>query len=111
MKNIINFDIITNENNAEHNSKWPCILDHPYRILIVGGYGSRKTNALLNLIKEQDSDILTAIEKIYLYPKNLNEPKYQLLIKKREDAGITYLNDPFKWDIYRKFKHYGWCLQ
>ena len=49
-------------------------------MLIIGGSGSGKTNALLNLIKEQDSDSL--IERIYLYAKNLNELKYQFLIKK-----------------------------
>ena len=44
---MINLDSITNGNNKEHNEKWP---DHPYRILIISGSGSRKTNALL---KEQ----------------------------------------------------------
>ena len=39
---MINFDDITNENNGEHNSKWPYIPDHPYRILIIGGSGLRK---------------------------------------------------------------------
>ena len=51
---MINLDSITNENNIEHNKKWPYIPDHPYRILIISGSGSGKTNALLNLIKEQD---------------------------------------------------------
>ena len=51
---MINLDSIANENNKEHNKKWPFILDHPYRILIIGASGSGKTNALLNLIKEQD---------------------------------------------------------
>ena len=60
-------------------------------MLIIGSTGSRKTNALLNLIKEQDNDEL--IGKIYLYVKILNEPKYQFVIKKREEAGM-YLNDP-----------------
>ena len=60
-------------------------------MLIIGGSGSGKTNALLNLIKEQDSD--TLIAKIYLCAKDLNEPKYQFLIKKREDVGIKHLND------------------
>ena len=60
-------------------------------MLIIGGSGSGKTNALLNLIKEQESDNL--INKIYLYAKDLSEPKYQFLIKKREDVGIKYLND------------------
>ena len=62
-----NVDSITKENNREHNKKWPFIPDHPYRILIIGGSGSRKTNALLNLIKEQGD-----IDKIYLYAKELN---------------------------------------
>ena len=86
---MINLDNITNENNKEHNRKWPFILDHPYRILIISGPRSGKPNALLNLIKEQDN-----IDKIYLYAKDLNEPKYEFLIKKREDAGIKHLNDP-----------------
>ena len=86
---MINLDSITNENNKEHNEKWPYIPDHPYRILIIGGSGSGKTNALLNLIKEQDD-----IDKIYLYTKYLNEPKYEFLIKKCKDVGIKYCNDP-----------------
>ena len=60
---MINFDDYTNENIIEHNSKWPYIPDHPYRILIVGGSGSGKTNALLNLINNQPD-----IDKIYLNP-------------------------------------------
>ena len=49
---MINLDDITNESNKEHNEKWSYVPNHPYRILIIGGYGSGKTNALLNLIKE-----------------------------------------------------------
>ena len=85
---MINLDSITNKNNKEYNEKWPYILDHPYRILIIGGSGSGKTYALLNLINEQDD-----IEKIYLYAKDLSEPKYEFLIKKREDAGTKHLNN------------------
>ena len=55
----------------------------------IGGYGSRKTNALLNLIKEQDD-----IDKIYLYAKNLSEPKYKFLIKSCKNVGTDYFNDP-----------------
>ena len=76
------------KNNREHNEKWPYIPDHPYRILTIGGSGSGKTSALVNLIKEQDD-----IDKIYLYAKDLSEPKYEFLIKKREDAGIKHFND------------------
>ena len=82
-------DSITNESNKEHSEKWPFIPDHTYRILIIEGSGSGKTNALLNLIKEQDD-----IDKIYLYAKDLSEPKYDFLIKKRYDVGIKHLNDP-----------------
>ena len=42
-------------------------------------------------IERTNSDSL--IDKIYLYFKDLNEPKYQFLIKKREDVGIKHLND------------------
>ena len=47
---MINFDDVANENIEEHNPKWPEILDHPYRILIIGSSGSGKTNLLFNLI-------------------------------------------------------------
>ena len=51
---MINLDNITNKNNKKHNEKWPYIPDHPYRMLIIGGSGSGKTNTLLNLINEQN---------------------------------------------------------
>ena len=51
---MINEGSITNESNKEHNEKWPYILDHPYRILIIGGSGSGKINILLNLITERN---------------------------------------------------------
>ena len=70
---MINLDDITNENNKEHNEKWPYIPDYPYGILIIGGSGSSKTKALLNLIEEQGN--YERIDKIYLYAKHLNEPK------------------------------------
>ena len=61
-------DDITNENNKEHNEKWPYIPDHPYKTFIIGGSRSGKTNTLLNLIKEQDD-----IDRNYLYAKDLTE--------------------------------------
>ena len=66
--------ISQNENNEDHNKKWQHNLDHPYRMFIIGSSGSRKTNALLNLINEKDNGNLTF--KIYVYAKDLNEPKY-----------------------------------
>ena len=86
---MINSDIITNENNKRHNEKWPYIPDHPYRILIIGGSGSGKTNALINLINEQNDT-----DKFYLYARDLSKPKYEYLIKRREDVGIKHVNNP-----------------
>ena len=63
--------------------------DHPYRILIIGGSGSGKTKALLNLINNQPD-----IDKIYLYAKDPYEAKYQYLIKKREKVGLDHFDDP-----------------
>ena len=59
-------------------------------MFIIVQSGSGKTNALLNII-QQDNNI---IDKIYLYAKDLEEAKYQLFIKKHENAGIKHLNDP-----------------
>ena len=47
---MINFKYAGGENAVEHNQNWPRILYHPYRILIIGGSGLEKTNALLTLI-------------------------------------------------------------
>ena len=49
----------------KHNPNWPDINDHLYRILITGSSGSRKTNALLNMIDHEPD-----IDKIYLYTKD-----------------------------------------
>ena len=86
---MINFDDYVNENKTVHNKNWPYIPDHPYRIFIIGGSGSGKTNSLINLINERND-----VDKIYLYPRDLSEPKYEYLIKKREDIGIKHLNNP-----------------
>ena len=61
---MINLDSITNKSNIEDNEKWPDIPDHPYKILIIGGSRSGKTNTLINLIKEQDDHDF--IDKMYL---------------------------------------------
>ena len=83
-----NLDNIVNKNNEKHNENRSYIPDHPYRILIIGSSGSGKTNTLLNLIKKQED-----IDKMYLYAKDLSEPKYEYLIRNRKNAGIKHLND------------------
>ena len=59
---MILFDDYVNENKTKHNRNWPYIPDHPYRILIIRGSRSAKTNALISLIKEQND-----IDKMHLY--------------------------------------------
>ena len=84
---MINLDNIVDNSNEKHNEKWSYIPDHPYRILIIGGSGSGKTNTLLTLINEQRD-----IDKIFLYAKDLRESKYEYLIRNRENAEIKHLN-------------------
>ena len=57
-------------------------------MLLLGGFGSGKINALLNLISHQPD-----IDQTYLYAKDPYEEKYQLLINKSEGAGIKHFND------------------
>ena len=107
---MINSDDYTNENITKHNLKWSYIPDHPYRILIIGGSGSGKTNALLNLINNQPG-----IDKIYLYAKDPYEKKNQYLINKRENVGLNHFNDPKAFmeysndtqDVYKNIEDYN----
>ena len=72
---MINFSCVTEENIKQHYPNKPQIPDHPYRILIIEDYGSRKTNALLKIINHK-----LYTDKIYLYAKNLYKTKYSLTI-------------------------------
>ena len=82
---MLNLDsIVSNKNiSSSEDNNWP------FRMLIIGPSGSGKTNTLLHLINN-----LHPIDKIYLYAKDIHEPKYEYLINKREQAGIKNLNDP-----------------
>ena len=107
---MINFDDYANENKTKHNPDWPYIPDHPYRILKIGGSGSGKTNALLNLINKQPDTY-----KIYLYAKDPYEAKYQFSINKRESIGLKYFIDPKAFieyssdmeDVYKNIDEYN----
>ena len=107
---MFNFDCITKEGIKEDNPNWPEFPDHPYRILIIDGSGSGKTNALLNLINNEPD-----FDKIYSYAKDPSEAKNQLLINKRENTDLKYFNDSNvfieywidKDDIYKNSEDYN----
>ena len=106
---MINFNDHANKNKTKHNLQRPYIPDHPYRILIIGGTGYRKINALLNLINNQPD-----IDKIYLYAKDACEAKCQFLINKRESMGLKHFSDPKAFieylndmqDVYKNIDEY-----
>ena len=75
--------------------------DWPFRMLVIGPSGSGKTNVWLHLINN-----LHPIDKIYLYAKDLYEPKYEYLINKREQAGIKNLDDPHAFIEYSDDMNY-----
>ena len=78
--------------------------------LIIGGSRSGKTNGLINLINEQND-----IDKIYLYAKDLSEPKHQFLIEKHENVGMKHINNPSAFiecsntmdDVYENINDYN----
>ena len=83
----INFADFTKENIKADNPNWLQVPDHPYRILKTEGFGSGKTNSLLDLINQRPD-----IHKIYLYAKDPYEAKYQSLINKLESTGLNNFN-------------------
>ena len=80
--------MLQRKQQKKHNRNRRQIPDQPYRILIIGGSGSGKTNSLFNLINHQSN-----IDKIYLYPKDPFKVKYQILINKRESTDLKRFND------------------
>ena len=87
---MVDFHDVTKENMKEHNPNWPQIPDHPYRISIIRGSRSGKTNffSLFILISHQPD-----IDKIDLYAKDPYKAKYQFLINKLESTGLNHFND------------------
>ena len=101
---------MTTQMKTKHNSNWLYIPDHPYRILIIGGSGSEKANALFNVINNQPD-----IDKIQLYAKDPYEAKYQFLINKRESTALKHFIDPKVFieysndmkDVYKDINEYN----
>ena len=89
---MLNLDNIVSNKNENKDTTGSSSLERnnrPFRMLIIGSSDSGKANTLLYLINN-----LHPIDKIYLYAKDIHEPKYEYLINKREQAGIKNLNDP-----------------
>ena len=84
---MINFDLVNN-NIKNNNTNNIYSYTHPFRILIISPSGSGKTNLLRDIINERED-----IDKIYLFARNLNEHKYELLINTRKKGGINHYND------------------
>ena len=80
---MLNLDNIVSNKKENKDNNWP------FRMLTIGPSGSGKTNTLFHLINN-----LHPVDKIYLYAKDIHEPKYEYLISKREQTGIKNLDDP-----------------
>ena len=79
---MINLGDVTTGKIKKYNQNWAQISDIPYRILMIRGSGSGKTNALIDLIKKQDDVNYSFLDKIYWYVEDVDEIKYQYLMKK-----------------------------
>lgn len=102
--------MVLQEKTKEHNPHQLHRLDHAYSVSVIGGSGSEKANALLNLISHQIYS-----DKFYLYAKYPFELKYQVLINKLENADLKHC-DSFKVfvnyskdmdNIYENFDEYN----
>ena len=91
---MINLDYITREDTKPHNSNWPKIPEHPYRILIIGGTGSGKTSELFNLIKQQNDDDYSIIDKVCLYAKIYLKQNINILFSKYKNKDLKDVKDP-----------------
>ena len=86
-------------------------MDHPYRILIIGGSGSGKTNMLFNLIKHQRRDI----DKIYSYVNIHSNQRTNCLLMEEKKVGIKTLKNPKAFisysqkvdDVYENLEDYS----
>ena len=103
---MINYDDLTKENR--HDPNWPQIPDHPYRILIIEGSGSRKTNALLNLIKKMMIMLVLLIKSIYMLKIQMNQ-NIDILLTNRSFKQLNNANTLIEYsnniqDVYKNIE-------
>ena len=82
---IPNYDVEGDE-NSNFTQLYPYMPDRCFRMLICAPSGSGKTNLLLHMIIKP----LLFYDKIYLYAKNLQQNKYQNLLKEFEPLSKEY---------------------
>ena len=78
---IPNYD--TNTKNKKFKTFYSFMPNDTFRMLICGNSGSGKTNLLFHMLIKP----LLYCDKIYLYAKNLEQEKYQILMKKMNEAS------------------------
>ena len=84
---MFSFDYITKKGIQEQNPSRPQSLDRPYKVIIIGGWGSAKTNLFLNLINYHPNT-----EKSYLYSKDPYKAKYKFFINRCGGVGLKEYN-------------------
>ena len=75
---------------------WPEIPDHLYRIIMAGGSGSGKTNALLNLMNHEPD-----IDKIFIY----------YISMRRKISSTNYQKRKYRFKVFKWFKSFYWILK
>mgnify|MGYP003422762311 CR=1 FL=1 len=79
---IPNYNNLINKNNFEQFYNY--MPSKSFRMLICGPSGSRKTNALVDMLLKP----LIYYDKIYLYAKNIDQEKYQLLANELNKLSV-----------------------
>ena len=82
---IPNYDV-EGDKDSNFTQLYPYMPDRFFRMLICAPAGSGKTNLLLHMISKP----LVFFDQIYLYAKNLQQDKYQYLLKKFEPLSKKY---------------------
>ena len=68
----------------QYKNKHDFLPAHPFRCLIIGGSGSRKTMLALNLIKK-----CACFDMVYICAKNIEEPLYKMMRDKMKSNCVA----------------------